>query len=305
MFLLSIGRSILFALQSFFRNIWLSVATVFIIFLAFLSINFLVAINAASQYAIDAVKNKIDVSVYFNPTIKEDKILEVKNHLETLSQVKELTYLSPEKNLAIFKQAHINDTVIQETIDELDGNPLGAILVVKAKQLTDYPEILKAIDNPAYAELIESKSYDDHQIVISRINDIANGVKKIGLIISGIFVVIAGLIVFNTVRIAIFTKQNEIGIMKLVGATNLFIRAPFIIESILSGIIACILAILAVYPILSYAQPYLNTFFEGANFNLIGYFMDNFAIIFGGELLGIIILNVASSAVAIGKYLRV
>lgn len=305
MLLVTIHRSIAFALQSFWRNIWLSLATIFIICLAFLSINFLVSINAISESAIESVKEKVDVSIYFKQNIKESKIAEIKSHLETLPQVKSIIYHSPEENLEAFRDRHEDDIVIQETLIELEGNPLGATLVVKAKQLSDYPEVLKAIDNPAYADLIEKKSYDDHQVVIERINSITDNIRRGGLIVSIIFVIIAVLIVFNTVRIAIFTHRSEVNIMKLVGASNWFIRAPFIWENIISGVIACFLAIGIIYIILTLIQPHLSNFFGGVEFNIISYFNNNFVLIFGSQLVGIIILNIISSGLALGKYLKV
>lgn len=305
MILNSINRSIKFALQSFWRNIWLSLATIFIIFLTFLSINFIVIINSISESSIEAVKQKIDVSVYFKEGVKESKISEIKSRLETVDGVKEIIYYSPEQNLAEFKERHKNDITIQETLAELEGNPLGATLIIRANDLQFYPQILSAIDNPAYSDLIEEKSYDDHQIVIEKINSITDNVRRGALIISAIFVLIAALIIFNTVRIAIFTHHDEISIMKLVGASNGFIRSPFILENVFSGIIACILAIVAVYGILTSIQPYLAEFFGGTDFNVIGYFNGNFIFIFGWQLLGIIILSIFSSALAIGKYLDV
>ncbi len=305
MLFLSIHRSVVFALQSFWRNIWLSIVTIFIIFLTFMSVNFLVVISAVSESAINAVKDRIDVSIYFKQNVKESAITDVKADLAGLSQVKEIEYRSPEDNLKTFADRHQDDPNISETLKELEGNPLGATLIVKAKQLDYYPEILEAIDNPQYADIIEEKSYDDHQAVINNINTIADNVKRSGIVVSLVFVVIAALIVFNTVRIAIFTHQNEISVMKLVGASNWFVRAPFVFESILYGILACVIAIAIMYPTLSLIQPKLSSFFEGSNFDLIGYFNTHFALIFGSQLIGIIILNVISSSLALRKYLKV
>lgn len=305
MFLLTFGRSIIFAFQSFWRNIWLSLATVFIICLALLSINFLIIINAISDSAIVAVQNRIDVSVYFKPTVREAKISEVKSQWEGLPQVKNIVYKSPEENLEDFKSRHQNDASIQETLKELEGNPLGGTLVIKAKNLDSYPQILSAIDNPAYSDLIEEKNYDDHQTIINRLNSITGNVKKGALIISLLFAIISILIVFNTVRIAIFTHQNEISIMKLVGANNWLVRAPFIWESIIAGVIACVLVMLIIYPLLSFIQPYFAKYLQGVDFNLIAYFNHHIIFIFGGQLAGIIIINFLSSMLAIGKYLKV
>lgn len=305
MFILSLKRGMLFALQSFWRNIWLSVATVFVIFLAVMSVNFLIMVGVISDSAVSAVKDRVDVSVYFKPEIGESKIAEVKARLESVSLVKSVVYKSPEENLANFKSRHLGDVKIQETLSGLSGNPMGAILVVKANDLKDYPEILKVLDDPAFSDLIEEKNYDDNQLVISRINAIAINVRNFVMIISGLFILIAILIVFNTVRIAIFTHQTEIAVMKLVGAGNWFIRFPFIFESIFSGLIGVIAATIFLYPILSLAQTYLGAFFAGSTFDLIGYFNNNFLLIFSGEILAIIIINIISALVAISKYLNV
>lgn len=304
MFWVSLRRSFLFALQSFWRNIWLSLATIFVIFLAMVSVNFLIALNALSDAAVRSVQDRIDVTVFFKQDTKESKIAEIKSRLETLASVKDIVYRSPAENLEIFKQRHAGDENIQETLQELSDNPLGATLIIRSKSLDGYPEILKAVDNPAYADLIEEKSYDDNQTVIARINTIAGGLKSGGLIISLIFVVIAVLIIYNTVRIAIFTHQNEISIMKLVGAGNWFVRAPFIIESILTGILACLFSTAAVFPLFFLAQPTLSGFF-GSAIDLAGYFTAHAPVIFGGQILAIVLINVISSSLAIHRYLKV
>lgn len=305
MFLLALNRSIGFALQSFWRNIWLSLATIFIIFLTLISVNLLLVVNVISDSAVTAVKDRIDVSIYFKPEVRESKIAEVKSHLESLPQVKSITYRSAADNLEAFTAKHAGDTKIQETLKELSTNPMSATLVIKAKDLNDYPEILKAVDDPAYAELIEEKNYDDNQLVISRLNTIAGTVRRAAYFIIGIFAFISILIIFNTVRVAIFTHQNEIAIMKLVGASNWFIRSPFVLESVIAGIVAVFVTIVFFYPLMSLIQPYVSSFFAGATFDLMGYFNANFFYIFGTELLAIVVVNVISSLIAIGKYLNV
>ena len=305
MFLISFGRSILFAFQSFWRNIWLSLATIFIITLTLMSINFLIVINAISEQAVDIIKDKIDVSVYFKPEVREDKISDIKSTLETMPEISKIVYKSPEQNLEEFAARNLDESTIQESLSELEGNPLGATLVVKAKNLDSYPEVLQALENPAYADLIEKASYEDHEDAIERINAITTSVQKGGLIIAAIFVIIAILIVYNTVRIAIFTHRGEIEIMKLVGANNSFIRSPFILENIISGTIACLISVGLIYLLLNLVQPHIGAFFGGLEFTLMDYFTAHFTVIFGAQLTGIIVLNTISSSLALGRYLNV
>lgn len=303
--LASFYRIFIFAWQSFWRNIWLSVVTITIIILTFISINSLIVINAVSKEAINIIKNKVDISLYFRPEIPEPQVLEVKTYLSSLTQVKEINYVSQKEALEKFRLQHRQDSTIIESLEEIENNPIGATLQIKAKNIEDYPEIMGVIDNSKYNNIILDKNFDDHQIYISKIKNLSDNIRKIGFFTSGIFIFIALLIVFNTIRVAIYTHREEIGVMKLVGASNWFIRSPFIIEGIFYGVISCAIAIIIVYPLLNLIQPHINNFFLTEEFNIVDYFNSNFWKIFGLELLIIIFLNIVSSSIAIRRYLKV
>jgi len=301
----SIYQVIIFAWQSFWRNFWLSLVTITIIVLALLSINSLILLNVVSDKAIDIIKEKIDVSVYFRQEATENQVLEVQTYLSSLTKVKEISYISQQQALQNFRQKHQNDPLIIESLEELEKNPLGATLVVKSKNIEDYPEILTVLDNSKYNDLILDKNFDDNKIYIGKIKTISDNVNKIGFLASGIFILIALLIVFNTIRVAIYTHQKEITIMKLVGAANWFIRSPFLVESVFYATIAWLIAIGLTYPLINLIQPHLTNFFLDQTFNISQYFQDNFWRLFGLELLIIILLNIASSFIAIRRYLKV
>ncbi|MFA6410579.1 MAG: permease-like cell division protein FtsX [Candidatus Buchananbacteria bacterium] len=305
MFITSLYRITIFAWQSFWRNFWLSLVTITIIILTFISVNFLIIINISTDAAINIVKDKVDVSVYFKPEVAEPQVNEVKTYLSSLTQVKEIGYVSQQEALENFRQTHRNDSDIIESLAELKDNPIGATLQIKAKNIESYPEIMQVLDNSKYNDLILDKNFEDHKVYIEKIQSLSANIRKVGLILSGTFFLIALLIVFNTIRVAIYTHRHEIGVMKLVGATNWFIRAPFLVEAVFYGIIACVASIVIVYPILNFIQPYLNNFFLSQDFNVISYFNQNFFKIFGLELLVVILLNIISSSIAIRRYLRV
>ncbi|MFA5022619.1 MAG: permease-like cell division protein FtsX [Patescibacteria group bacterium] len=305
MIITSIYRIFIFAWQSFWRNIWLSVVTITIIILTFISVNFLIVVNITSDAAINIIKNKVDVSVYFKPDVADPQVNEVKTYLSSLTQIKEINYISQQDALENFRQKHRDDPDIIASLEELKTNPIGATLQIKAKNIEDYPDIMAVLDNSKYNDLILDKNFDDHKIYIDKIQSLSANIKKVGFIISGIFFLIALLIVFNTIRVAIYTHRQEIGVMKLVGASNWFIRAPFLVEAVFYGIIACLVSIAVIYPILNLIQPYLNNFFLTDEFNVTKYFNQNFWQIFGFEVLIIILLNIISSSIAIRRYLRV
>lgn len=306
MIFISIYRIFKFAWQDFWRNFWLSLATISIIVLTFISINFIVILNFVTDKVISNVQNKVDVSIYFGADTSEDKILEVKNFLTSLSQAKEIVYISQQEALDKFRQQHKNNTNILQALEELNKNPLSAILTVKAKNISDYPEIISILDNSKYnRELILDKNFENHKKFINQIDAISKKITATGVSLTIIFSTIALLIVFNTIRVTIYTHREEITIMKLVGANNSFIALPFVIEGIIYAIGACLISIIITYPILNFIQPYLAGFFTGVEINLNQYFNEKILLIFGLELLGVIILNAISSGIAVRRYLKV
>lgn len=305
MFLLNVTRILKFSVQNFYRNFWLSLVTMTIIVLTLFSLTSLIILNTAANQAILSIKDKVDISVYFPPDAKEEQVQLIKENIEKYDLVKEVGFISADQALNKFKLRHENDELIQEALAELDANPLGPTLTVKANDVTLYPEILVKLRQDKIDELVQEIDYDDHKLVIQKLEDMTGKVKDAGLIVSGIFALISFLIVFNTIRIGIYTHRNEIGIMKLVGASNWFIRMPFLLEGIFYAIIGTIIFWLIFYLLLGILQPVLYKFFIDIDFNLVSYVSSNFFYIFGFELIAVIILNILSSFVAIGKYLRV
>lgn len=283
----------------------MSVITTSIMLLAFVSVNTLLVLNILAQTAINTVEQRIDISVYFKPDASEQIVAEAKGYLLSLPQVRSVEATSPEEALQRLKARHAENPLIAESVAALEANPLGATLSVKARRPDDFPSILTALENPTFAESIAEKNYDDHRLVIERIRSIAAKVERSAAAVSVIFTIIAALIVFNSIRIAIYTHREEIGIMRLVGASNWFIRTPFVIESIFYSLLACGLAVAIIFPILSVIGPSVANFFDGTSFDILGYFWDNAVWIFGLELAGAIFLSVSASALAVGKYLKV
>jgi cell division transport system permease protein len=278
--------------------------TLTILVLALFSINLLVIFNLIAQAALGAIEDKINISVYFKPEISADQVQMIKNYLQSLNQVKDVAYISKEAALENFKNRHKDEPAILESLSELNKNPLGASLIVTAKSTTDYPQILQYLSDPRYDSLIDSKNFDDHKLVIERIGGITQKVNAGVVAIALIFLIIALLIIFNTIRMAIYTHRDEIMAMKLLGAQNWFVEAPFLLEGVIFALLSVVITIIIVYPLLGVIQPYISSLLE-TNFNLIDYFRQNFFAIFGLEFLGAILINLMSSYWAVSKYVKV
>jgi len=301
----SFFRALIFALKDFWRNIWLSLVTITVLILAILSVNILISLSAISTRMIDVVKEKVDISVSFRDDVVTATVTNFQERLKAMPEVKEVVFVSKESALESFKEKHKDDPRIMDALKELDANPLTDALIVKARSIDDYSTIVTFVNLDENQKIIKSQSYTDHQKIIERVNLISSKTEKVGLGITLAFALIAILIVFNSIRVMVYTHKEEISVMRLVGASNWFIRLPFLLESVLYSVFSLVLAVGLLYLILGASQPYLATFLESYNFNLISYFNQNFITIFIPELFAAIVLSIISSGIAITRYLKV
>lgn len=298
-------RVITFALQHFWRNVWLSVITVSILVLALFSVNVLLVVNVFADAATKAIEQKVDVTVFFTPESPEEIVLGARKYLLELNQVRDVEYISKDEALQKFKAVHADDTTLVASLAELEENPLGPELIVRARDVREYPFILKTLDHPDFDKYITKKNFEDHRAAIDSLSGILAKVRMVGFALIALFGGIGVLIVFNTIKVALYTHREEIGIMKLVGASNLFIRAPYWIESIFFSLLAVLVTVGLMYSLSVVIEPFARAFFAGVDISLVGYFMQHALPIFGAQFLALSVLNILSSSLAINRYLRV
>ena len=141
--------------------------------------------------------------------------------------------------------------------------------------------------------------------MIARVEDISRKLEAFGIGVSAIFGLITLLIVWNTIRVSIYTRKEEIGIMRLVGASDGFIRAPFYVEAILWSLLSFTICVAAVWPVLRFAQPFLQDFFGTTSVDLVGFYMANLPAIIGLEIGSVALMGLVTSKMATAKYLKV
>jgi len=256
--------------------------------------------------SIKIVESKVDVSVYFKPTATSEQILAVQSHLETLVYVREVKYVSKSEALAKLREQYKDSPLILESLKELDNNPLGDTLIVNTHQTKDYQKVIDIIQaTPEYAILVDSQSFDDNSYIIEKLQKITKQVTGIGWGITGFFFLISLLVIVNTIRIAIYTHRDEIGIMKLVGASNQFVRWPFIGEAIIYAVIGSVITFILAYLTATFSDPYIAGLLGQVDFTLLEYLNNNILMIFGGEFIGILLISVIATSLALRRYLRV
>lgn len=307
MFTLEIFRVVKFAVQSIFRNFWLSVVTVIIITLALFSISFLLIFNLIAQHTIKVVENRTNVYIDLTSKATPEQANILTAELKNLPAIKEAKFVTPEETLELFKQRHSGDTLLLESLNALTDNPFRGSLLINVYKIDDFPTILNELSKKEYADYleIEDKEFTDSKILVEKISEYAKKIQNGGLAISLLFILISVLVVFNTIQVGIYTHREEIGIMRLVGASNSFIRSPFLIEGIIYSFFAIALIIALIYPLMVFAQPYVDNFLKEYSTNLMTLINDNFALIFGMQFLIAAVITVLSSLIAIRRYLKV
>lgn len=304
MHFVSIFRIIKFSFQDIFRNIWLSIVIVTILILALFTVNMLIIVQVLSDASVEAIKEKVDISIFLKPDLDESSILSLKERVEKFKNVKEVKYISRAQALENFRLKYQNNPSILQALQELGKNPLSPSLIIKPKDVSNFEGLINEL-NKIEEDIIESRNFTDYNLLLEKINIITNRISEIGLGISILFTIIALLVVYNSVRVAIYTHRKEIAIMRLVGASNFFVYMPFLLSSIIYALVGTVVVILIFYPFLSLLQPYLEAFFVDYNINIITYYNHNFISIFGWQFIGASLIGIMASFFAVKKYSKV
>ncbi len=293
---------------NFWRNSFVSLASILVMVITLSVLASIIFTSALLTSSLEQIKNKVDINVYFVTTAAEPDILVIKQSLETLPEVAQVTYTSSEQALVEFKKRHENDQFTLQALDELKNNPLGAVLNIRAKEPSQYAGIAEFLQSKSVSQkdglpIIDKINYNQNKVAIDKLTNIIEAGQKLGLFITVILVLISIMITFNTIRLAIFISKDEIAVMRLVGASSKFVRGPFVIIGIMYGAFAALITAGLFYPITFYLGRATENFFTGIN--IYSYYLQNFGIIFLVLLGAGIVIGAVSSYLAVRRYLKV
>lgn len=301
--LLKLGRTFKEGLKNFSRHGWLSFATIIILSLSLYVVSVSAFLGIAGNLIMKNVQDKVNISIYFDPDVSEKEILKIRNDLEIYQEVKTVEYISQNQALDEFLASEDNDPVISQALEEINENPLLASLVITAHQSNQYEIIARAVENSNFHEKISRINYEKNKATIENLNRIIGLTKKTGLILGSIFLLIAVLITFNTIRLNMYSRKKEFEIMRLVGASNLYVQMPSIFEGIFYGASATVVSMALLLATAKILEPLTRgSLPEG---DLFSFYFQNFWVIFGGILALGIILGIVSSFIAIRRYLKI
>lgn len=292
---------------NFWRNGYVSFASIIVMVVTLSVIGAVIFVGAVLNITLEELRNKVDVNVYFVTSAPEDDILSLKTKIEAMPEVQRVEYISREAALENFRIRHENDSTTLQALEELGENPLGAALNIKAKEPSQYESLANFLNEENIlsgdgARIIDNINYFENKAAIDKLSRIINSAERLGLVLSIALVIISILITLNTIRLAIYISREEISVMQLVGASRNYIKGPFVVTGVMTGLLAGIITTAIFFPTSYWLGGLTENFFIGLNvFNyyLSNFFQITFIVIGAGIGIGAI-----SSFLAVQRYLK-
>ncbi len=286
------------------RNLWLAGASTLIMTITLIILSVLTLMFIITSYSVRSIQQRVDISAYFKADVSEAKVLTIRDEIKKDGRIKEVNYVSSDQAQAAFKEKHRGDQLIIDSLGELTTNPFPPTLQIKATNLEDFPAIAQELNSDKYKSVIQEVNFEDNRVIIERLNSLLKFIVTFGLILMVVFCLIAILVMFNTIALTIYNRREEVEIMRLVGATNWYIRGPFMVEAFMYSIIAAIVTSALLIPIYFTMLPKISNYLTpGENI-----FNGDIAVFIGVVIvqLGIaFLLSAVSSLLAMRKYLRI
>ncbi len=305
--LITLGRIIKAGAQNFIRNATLAIAAIAVMIITLTIILFSVIANATFGNTIQQITDKIDISMYLKDNVTQEQKNKLLQELKQIPNVKEVNYSSKEDALESYKKQNQDNIDLLLAISQTD-NPLPATVQVRPIDPNKIQEIQTYLDKPDVKELQSDKtSYSgDRKVALDKITEAALFLSRAGLVSVVIFATVSMLIIFNTIRMAIFNRRDELQIMRLLGASTGYIRGPFVVETVMYGIVAAIISVTLCNALFAFS----SSAFDASSLGLLdikfasAYFADNFWAILAIQLAIGILIGAASSTIATTRYLK-
>ena len=305
--LITFERVIRTGCRNFARGLWLAIAAMAIMIITLTIILFSVIVNATFNNTVQQITDKIDVSVYLQDSVSEVKAHTLVKQLQALPGVEKVTYLTKAQALQAYLRQNAGNKQLQAAVSETD-NPLPATIKIKPVDLNQINEIRSFVEKPAVAKLQSDPASDsgDRREAIDKISHATNILRRVGVVAVIVFAVISVLIIFNTIQMAIFNRRDELQIMRLLGASTWFIRGPFVVESVIYGILSAVISTLLIQSVFVTASSSL----QATSFGLLDisyaqeFFQNHFWTLLAMQLALGILIGAASSVIATRRYLK-
>jgi cell division transport system permease protein len=305
--LITFWRIIHTGIVNFIRSATLATAAIAVMVVTLTIVLFSLIANATFENTIAQITDKIDISVFLKDADTPAQTQQLISQIKKLPNVKAVNYLDKAAALKQYEQQNAGNQQLLTAISET-ANPLPATVLIKPIDLNKIQDIKNFLTKPDIAALqSDQPSYSgDRKQAIDKITHATNVLRKIGVVTVAVFAVICTLIIFNTIQMAIFNRRNEIGIMRLLGASTSYIRGPFIVESVIYGILSAVVSVLIVNSVFLASSNALQATSLGLlDINYAStYFGAHFWQLLTFQLMLGIVLGAVSSTIATRRYLK-
>jgi cell division transport system permease protein len=306
--MITLGRIIHSGVLSFMRNATLAIAAMAVMVVTLTIVLFSIIANATFSNTIAQITDKIDISVFLKDETTKAQTDQLVSQLKALPNVEGVKYLSKQQALAAYAQQNAGNQSLL-TAATISGNPIPATIRVKPKDLNHIQDIrafLTTKQNQAL-QTEGSPSYSgERKKAIDNITHATNILRRVGVVAVIVFAIISALIIFNTIQMAIFNRRDEIQIERLLGAGSWFIRGPFVVESILYGVLSAVLSMVLINSVFVAASGAL----QASSLGLLDisyantYFDKHFWWLLLMQIVVGMLIGAASSVIATQRYLK-
>ncbi|HSX35535.1 MAG TPA: permease-like cell division protein FtsX [Patescibacteria group bacterium] len=303
------ARIIKTGVVNFGRNAWLGIAAMAVMIITLTIVLFSVITNATFANTIQQITNKIDVSVYLQDSVTGSQAKDLVSDLQALPNVKGVRYLTKDQALHEYERQNAGNQALINGVKQVGSNPIPATILIMPKDLNKIQDIKDFLSTKAVAKMqtADSPSYNgNRKKAIDNIAHATSLLQRAGVAAVVVFTFISVLIIFNTIQMAIFNRRDELTIMRLLGASTGYIRGPFVVESVMYGIISAVISALLINSLFVASSQAL----QASSLGLLdigyahAYFDSHFWMLLTVQLVLGILIGAASSYVATKRYLK-
>lgn len=305
--MVTLERVIKAGFVNFFRNISLSIAATAVMVVTLTIVLFSIIANATFNNTIAGINEKIDVSVYLKDSVTDQQKNDLISKLKGLPNVKSIEYVSKDMALEEYRKANQDNLELLLAISQTD-NPLPASIKIKPHDPIKIEDIKTVLESKDIKELqSDETSYSgDRKEAIDKITHATSFFRKAVFVGVITFAIISMLIIFNTIQMAIFNRRSELTIMKLLGASNWYIKGPFIVETMLYGVLAAVISV----SLCNFLFVVQSQAFDASSLGLLDirysneYFASHFWLFLAMQLIAGVSIGAISALIATKKYLK-
>ena len=306
------ARVVKYGTKGFSRNIWLSMAATAVMSITLIILFVTIVASVILTNTAQMMKDKIDITIYFKPGLTEDILGNLKETISKDGNIKSVESSTSEqeyeKFLAENQESDDIINVLDEDMKKMMVDRMQATMRIKVYDIDNLDSIKEIVEkDETFSQYVDDQklpTYDVNRAEINTITSWASIARTAGIVLAVVFLVISILIIFSTIRMAIFSRKEEIYMMKLVGADRSFIRGPFLIEAELCGIVAGLIAATVSYFGFKYMSPKLFSY--GIDVDSINRIMEsNQLILVFLAFIGVgVLIGRISARLAVSKYLH-